>query len=92
MQSLVTHTAVEPRQAEVRRADARLVTLAAECAERLNRICADWPRTRRLDLAFEVALGKLKAEMSGPEHAALRARYDANRDAFDARLVAAATR
>jgi hypothetical protein len=90
MPSLVTHTAVAPRHAELRRADARLVTLAAECAERLNRICADWPRTRRFDLAYEVALGKLKAEMAPAEHAALRARYAENRDAFDARLVAAA--
>ena len=73
-----------------RRADARLVTLAAECATRLDRVCADWSRTRRMDLAFEVAFGKLRGEMPPDEWATLRSRYERHRQEFDSRLVARA--
>ena len=74
-----------------RRADARLVTLAAECAARLDRVAADWSQTRRLDLAFEVAFGKLRGEMAEPEWERLRARYEEHRQEFDSRLVARAS-
>ena len=80
------------RRAEERRADARLVTAAAECAARLDRVCADWSPTRRLEVAYEVAFGRLRSGMPAGAWDALRARYERHRLEFDARLVACAVR
>ena len=90
MQLASTERLADPRRADERRADARLVTTAAECAVRLDRVCGDWTRTRRLDLAFEVAFGKLRGEMAPAEWQALRARYERHRADFDVRLIAGA--
>src|SRR5687768_14459035 len=77
-------------RAEEYRADARLVTAAAACAARLERVCADWSLERRLDLAFAVAFVQLRAEMAPAEWHELRSRYPRRRSGFDARLVALA--
>ncbi len=90
MQLASTARTADGGRTNERRADARLVTLAAECAARLDRVCADWSRTRRLDLAFEVAFGKLRSEMAPADWEPLRSRYEQHRQEFDSRLIARA--
>jgi hypothetical protein len=85
-----TERVADLRRPDECRADARLVTMAAECIARLDRVCGDWTRMRRLDLAFEVAFGKLRGEMAPAEWQALRGRYEEHRADFDVRLVAGA--
>jgi len=43
-----------------------------------------------MDLAFEVAFGKLRGEMPPDEWETLRSRYERHRQEFDSRLVARA--
>jgi hypothetical protein len=80
----------DARDAEERRADARLVTLAAESAARLEWACADWPPPRVHALVFDIAFAKLRGELPSPEFDRLRARYDRHPAAFAARLTTGA--
>ena len=79
------------RRAEEARDDAGLLTLAAEEAERLAPVCAEWPLDRFQALVFSVALVALKATLGPYAHAALRRRYEADRAGFAARLAALGT-
>ena len=88
MRTLSSELAVDVRWAEVRRADARLITLAAESAARLEPACADWPVARVHALVFDVAFAKLRGELPPAAFDRLRARYERNPAAYSARLVA----
>jgi len=72
--------------AEQQRMDRHLITAASQSMERLLRVCADWPGEKVRELAFVTALTKLKFELSQESYESLRARYDARRQQFLARL------
>jgi hypothetical protein len=72
--------------AEQQRMDRHLMTAAVQAMERLHRVCADWPADRVRELAFVTALTKLKFELSRESYESIRARYNARRQQFLARL------
>jgi len=90
MRTSSSELAADARRAEERRADARLVTLAAESATRLERACADWPPARVHALVFDIAFAKLRAELPSADFDHLRARYERHPEAYAARLTAVA--
>jgi hypothetical protein len=86
MRALTIESHTGSRESEQRRIDARLVTLAAESAARLERVCADWSRERIDTLAFDVGLAKLRGELAPESLERLRVRYERHRVEFRARL------
>jgi hypothetical protein len=90
MRTSPSELAVDVSRAGERRADARLITLAAESAARLDRACADWAPSRVHALVFDVAFAKLRGELTVAEFDRLRARYERDPAAYAARLTAVA--
>jgi hypothetical protein len=80
------HIWMESASVEQQRMDRRLVTAAAQSAERLQRVCADWPPERVRELAFATALSRLKFELNRESYESLRSRYNARRTHFLTRL------
>ena len=66
--------------------DELLVETARSAAARLARVRGDLDDDRFAGLAYDVALSQLKFEMNRHVYDSVRSRFEANRDAYLARL------